>query len=69
MFVLTDFKKNTCYKKIHKLLFLLNFMQFLNCKVLDVYNFYSSSTKLIVCPRVAGYTGEFPRLCVSSAEK
>ena len=54
---------------MHKLLFLLNFMKFLNCKVLDVYNFYSSSTKLIVCLGVAGDTGEFPTLHMSSAER
>ena len=38
---------------MHELLFLLKFMKSLNYKVLEVYNFYSSSTRFIVCPRVA----------------
>ena len=54
--------------KIHKFLFLLNIIKYHNYKVLEVYNFYSSSTRMIVCPRVVGDTGEFPALCMSSDE-
>ena len=51
MFMLTDFKNpKIVVLKIHK----LKFMKFLNYKVLDVCNFYSSSARFIVCPRVAG---------------
>ena len=35
-------------------------MKFLICKVLDVYNFSSSSTRFTVCPRVARDTREIP---------
>ena len=42
------------------------FMKYLIYKVLEVYNFYSSSTRMIVYPTVAGYIGEFLSLCMSS---
>ena len=41
-------------------------MKYLNYKVLEVYNFYSKSTRMIVYPTVEGYTREFPSLCMSS---
>ena len=65
MFMLTDFKNpKIVVLKIHK----LKFMKFLNYKVLDVCNFYSSSARMIVYPRVVGDTREFPALCMSSDE-
>ena len=41
-------------------------MKYLNYKVLEAYHLYSSSTRMIVYPTVAGYTGELPSLCMSS---
>ena len=59
MFILTDFKSPEISVS-------LNLMKYLSYKILEVYNFYSKSTKMIVYPTVEGYTREFPSLCMSS---